>query len=163
LKPGATPEEERFFTLCAHNDVTGPTTASLVAPLPHDREAPWPVWISFATPCTSLFLPVYLDGVIPAALARGGPEPSDDSAWWIFKRLQDAASVDLPRHTPVLRAAWAVLEREVERERAGVERRAKDLRARGDVDGAGRVLSDFVARSFEAALKEAERLRERIG
>ncbi len=28
--PGATPEEERFFTICSHNFVMGPTTASLV-------------------------------------------------------------------------------------------------------------------------------------
>jgi dipeptidase len=162
LLPGATHDEERFFTLCAHNDVTGPTTASLVAKLPRDREAPWPVWISFATPCTSVFLPVYLDGVIPAALARGGPEPSDDSAWWTFQRLQEAASADLPRHTPVLRGAWSSLERELEAERLGIERRARELRARGDADGAARVLSDFMARTWEAALKEAERLRARL-
>lgn len=162
LRPGATSDDERFFTLCAHNDVTGPTTASVVTRLPGDREAPWPVWIAFATPCTGVFLPVYLDGVIPAALARGGAEPSDDSAWWSFQRLQAAASADLPRNTPLLRAAWADLEREVEAERTPLERRAADLRRRGDADGAALLLSDFMARIWETALKTAERLRAQI-
>jgi hypothetical protein len=56
---GATPEEERFFTPCAHSDPVSRTTASLVAPLPDDRAGPWPVWISFGSPCTGVFLPVY--------------------------------------------------------------------------------------------------------
>jgi len=163
LPPGATPDDDRFFTLCAHNDVTGPTTASLVARLPRERDVPWPVWIGFATPCTGVFLPVYLDGVIPASLARGGAEPSDDSVWWAFKRLQDAASADLPRHTPRLRAGWSELEGEVEAERVAVERRAAGLRRRGDADGAATLLGDFMARTWEAALKTADRLRGEIG
>ena len=65
-QPGPTPAEERYFTLCAHSDPVHWTAASLVAPLPEERSAPWPVWISFGTPCTGFFLPVYLDGVIPA-------------------------------------------------------------------------------------------------
>ena len=53
----ATHEEERFFTLCMHSEPVGTTTASMIAELPEDRGAPWPVWISFGTPCTGIFVP----------------------------------------------------------------------------------------------------------
>jgi secernin len=163
LRPGATPEEERFFTVCSHNLVMGPTTASLVAPLPRDRSVPWPVWISFATPCTSVFMPVYLDGVIPSALARGGSEPTDDSAWWTFQRLEIAAEKDPEQHTPVLREAWVEFEDWVESERVRVEAGATSALRAGDADGSSQLLSDFMARAVEEALKRAEQLRARIG
>jgi secernin len=163
LRPGATPDEERFFTVCSHNFVMGPTTASLVAPLPRDRALPWPVWVSFATPCTGVFIPVYLDGVLPAVLARGGPEPTDDSAWWTFQRLEAAAERDPGRHTPVLREAWTELEDWMEAERLRVEAEAAAARRNGDADGASQQLSDFMARAVEEALKRAEQLRARIG
>jgi secernin len=161
-QPGASIEDERYFTLCAHSEPLHWTTASLVAPLPADRSGPWPVWISFGTPCTGIFLPVYLDGTLPVALARGGEEPDESSAWWTFKRLQDAASVDPMRLTPVLREGWLELEQEIEAEREPIERRARGSARMGDRDGAADLVSDFMARSVEAALKRAGELRARI-
>jgi secernin len=160
--PGPTPADERFFTLCAHSDPVHWTTASLVAPLPEDRSAPWPVWISFGTPCTGIFLPVYLDGVIPAALARGGEAPTADSAWWAMKSLQDAASADPVRHTPVLREGWVDLEERIETERLRAEAAARRSIAAGDRDHAAEIVSEFMASSVEEALKRAEALRARI-
>lgn len=162
-QPGSTPAEERHFTLCAHSEPVHWTTASLVAPLPAERDRPWPVWISFATPCTGVFLPVYLDGVIPAALARGGAEPEADAAWWVFKRLQDAASLDPPRFTPMLRGEWRAFEAAVEAERGDVEDAAAAARASGETDRSLEILSDFMARTVEDALKRAEVLRARLG
>ena len=161
-QPGASIEEERFFTLCAHSEPLHWTTASLVAPLPADRSGPWPVWISFGTPCTGIFLPVYLDGLLPHALARGSEAPDPESAWWSFKRLQDAASADPQRHTPVLRRGWEPLESEIEAERENVERRARQSARMGDRDRAAELVSDFMARSVEAALALANTLRARI-
>jgi len=152
--PGSTTDEERFFTLCMHSEPVGTTTASLVAELPADRSRPWPVWISFATPCTGLFLPVYLDGVIPAELARGAAEPAPDSAWWRMKQLHDAAAPDFARHTPRLREGWAKLEERIEAERTEVEEAA----AHADRDTAATLLSGFMARSVAVALDEAETL-----
>jgi secernin len=154
---GSTPDEERYFTLCMHSEPVGTTTASLVAELPADRGRPWPVWISFATPCTGIFLPVYLDGVIPPELARGGPSYEADSAWWTFQHLEEAASADFALHTPRLRAAWSKLEEEIEGERGEVEAAAA---AEGDRDAAGKLLSEFMARSAGRALAEARRLAD---
>ena len=160
--PGATPAEERFFTLCAHSQPVHETTASLLAPLPTERGAPWPVWVSFGTPCTGIFLPVYLDGVLPASLARGGEDPAEDSAWWVMKGLQDAAASDPVRHTPVLREGWLELEERLEAERLRVEAAASRAAAAGDRDGAAAIVTGFMAQSVEQALKRAEELRARI-
>jgi len=160
--PGPTPAEERFFTLCAHSDPVHWTTASMVAPLPEDRSTPWPVWISFGTPCTGIFLPVYLDGVIPAALARGGEAPTEDSAWWVMKSLQDAASADPVRYTPVLREGWVELEERIETERLRAEAAARRSIAAGDRDRAAEIVSDFMSSTVEEALKRAEALRAKI-
>lgn len=160
--PGTTHEDEAYFTLCMHSEPIGTTTASVVAPLAADRRAPWPVWISFATPCTSVFLPVYLDGVLPAELARGGPEPDTDSAWWAFKVLQDAAAADFPLHTPQLREAWKGLEARVAAERPRVEADAARARRAGDAAEASRLLTDFMGRIWRAAIAQARELASRL-
>ena len=106
-------EDDRYYTLCMHAEPVGTTTASVVAPLPGEAgggTAVWPVWISFATPCTGAFLPVYLAAPIPHELARGtsehpehGPAVRDGSAWWCLRDLQQAASADFAAHAPMLR------------------------------------------------------------
>jgi dipeptidase len=160
--PGATPEDDHFFTLCAHSDPIHITTASLIAPLPENRAGPWPVWVSFGAPCSGVFLPVYIDGVIPASLARGGAVAELDSAWWTFKRLQDEVDADPLRYTPELRAGWRDFEEQIETDRAGVERAARRAAVSGDRDRAAQLVSDFMAQTVEDALKLADTLRSHI-
>jgi dipeptidase len=159
---GTTVEDDDFCTLCMHSEPIGTTTASMVAPLPAERRAPWPVWISFGTPCTGVFLPVYIDGRIPPALARGNAEPDAASAWWAFKVLQDAAAVDYPRHTPWLRDAWKSFEARVETERAAVEADAKRALASGSRSVVAKLLTDFMARTWDDAVGQARDLASQI-
>jgi secernin len=160
--PGATSEDDHFFTLCAHSEPIHATTASLIAPLPGDRAGPWPVWVSFGAPCSGVFLPVYLDGVIPASLARGGAEPEIDSAWWTFTRLQDEVDADPLRYTPELRAGWRDFEEQIEADRVEIERAARRAAVSGDRDRAARLVSDYMGRTVEDALKHADTLRSHI-
>ncbi len=158
----ATTDDERYFTLCMHSEPIGTTTASMVAPLPTDRVAPWPIWISYGTPCTATFIPVYLEGALPAVLARGGESFEDDSAWWIFERLRESASRDFARYTPLLREGWSVLEEKIAHERLEVELEARVAAVEGDRDRAAAMLTGFMARSVVATLEHAEQLRARI-
>jgi secernin len=158
----ATPEEERFFTLCMHSEPVGTTTASLIAELPVDGPDPWPVWISFGTPCTGIFVPVYMDGVIPAMLALGGEDFESDSAWWIFHRLQQAAARDLDRNIPILRKGWAPLEEKIEIERSDAERAARSALLEGDADAAADQLSLLMNRVVGEVLDTAEVLRANL-
>jgi dipeptidase len=159
---GSTPDEERYYTLCAHSEPFHWTTASIVAPLPSKRQTPWPIWISFGTPCTGIFLPVYLSGVIPAELACGAEEPRSDSAWWTFKRLQDAASRDLQRTTPILRAGWTEFEDQLERARLVAEETARGAVRVGDRGRAAQDVTEFMDWAVTAALNRAETLCSRI-
>jgi dipeptidase len=150
----ARPEEERFFTVCGHSAPVHETTASLVAELPTERVGPWPVWISFATPCSGIFLPVYLDGVLPDRFARD----DEDGAWQRFARLQAAVARDPERQTPRVRAGFADLEALIERERTLVERDARVASAAGDSDQAARLVTRFMARTLDLALARADAL-----
>jgi dipeptidase len=159
-KPGSDPSQEAHFTLCAHSEPVHWTTASMVVELPHDHEAPWPVWISFGTPCTGVFLPVYMDGPIAPGLARGGPEADPTSAWWTFKSLQDAVSTDPVARTPLVRQAFQEWEAQVETKRGLVEARA---RAAPDPDQRASTLANFSAWAVAGALKCAREVREQLG
>lgn len=112
-QPGSTSKEERFLTLCMHNEPVGTTTASLIAPLSKDRDAIQPAWISFAAPCTGLFLPIYLAGAIPAALERGKRVEIERAA---------RAAVDVDARTQILSEF-------MERITSSALRRADSLRA----------------------------------
>jgi dipeptidase len=161
-QPGHSHEDERYFTLCAHSEPVSWTTASVIVPLPQDVSTPWPAWVSFGTPCTGIFLPVYLSGVIPAALARDGETEDAESAWWAFHRLKRAASADSPRHTPLLREGWADLEERIETERVQVENAARLEAAAGRHDRAAEIVSDFMERTVDVALQRAGDLLARI-
>ena len=161
--PGTTPDDEPYYTLCMHSEPIGTTTASLVASLPPVSATPWPVWISFGTPCTGIFLPVYVDGVLPGALARGAEHDEPDSAWWSFKRLQDAASPDFPARTPRLRERWAELETRINSARVPVERAAAEAQRAGRADDASGLLSEFMASATGDALTLAGEMAETIG
>jgi dipeptidase len=160
--PDATPEQERFFSLCMHSEPIGTTTASMIAELPGEGPQPWPVWISFGTPCTGIFFPVYLDGVIPAMLALGGAGFESDSAWWVFHRLQQAAARDLARNIPILRRGWAPLEEKIEMERTSAERAARAAFLEGDGDAAADQLSTLMNRLVGEVLDTAEVLRANL-
>jgi dipeptidase len=155
----ARPEEERFFTVCGHSAPVHETTASLVAPLPQERGAPWPVWIGFATPCTGTFVPVYLDGVLPARLARD----DEHGAWQTFARLQAAVLRDPERLTPLAREGFAPLEAALERERALVEASARAACARRDPDRGAEQVTKFMASALDAVLERADALAEQLG
>ncbi|HEV3259376.1 MAG TPA: carcinine hydrolase/isopenicillin-N N-acyltransferase family protein [Gemmataceae bacterium] len=75
--------------LCRH--ARGPagtaTAASIVTQLTRKPEQLPVAWCAFGPPCLSVYLPVFLDGDLPAAFGRGGPEPGARSLWWRVYRL----------------------------------------------------------------------------
>ena len=158
--------DERYFTLCAHSAPIHWTTASLVATLADPRRGPWPVWIGFGTPCTGLFLPVYLDGTLPAALARSDgaeDEAHEPGAWAIFSHLQSRAERDPASTTPKIREAFRPLEAEIERERVELERAARTAAAALDHDQAASLLTSFMARTVDAVLDRTDQLTRELG
>lgn len=156
------------YSVCMHADPMSMTTASIVAELPADADRmPWPVWISFATPCTGIFVPVYLDGVIPACFASAGDPESgfggtEVSAWCVMRELQERATADFDRALPIIRAGWAEVEKRIESERVRVEGEASKLYAAGDANAARRLLTEFMASNAELMLETSKKLIAKI-
>jgi dipeptidase len=158
---GASLEDEAYFSLCMHSEPVGTTTASLVAPLPAERSAAWAVWVSFGSPCLGVFVPVYMDGVIPAVLAAGGEQDvgaARPSLWWSLHRLHDAAARDLARNLPRVREAWRSIEEWIESGRLALEADCRALHARGERSEAAQRVTAFMERVAQRVLEHADSL-----
>jgi secernin len=110
---GLTPADEQYFSVCMHAEPVGTTTASMIARIPADAGEPLTYWASFGSPCVGAFIPLYVDGEIPAVLSGGGAQPTADSLWWQFKRLLTAVERDWPRYGPPVRQALDHFEAEI--------------------------------------------------
>jgi dipeptidase len=104
LAPPAQQDDSRW-TLCAHDPFQGDTTASMVAPL--DRAVRW---FALAAPCTSVYLPLSVGAKLPATLLAAAAGPTEDSAWWRFKRLQREVERDFAARGPRVRERFDALE-----------------------------------------------------
>jgi dipeptidase len=161
-------EDPDRYSVCMHADPMSMTTASIVATLPAEIGLkPWPVWISFATPCTGLFVPVYLDGMIPPVFASAGdPEVGfggeQDSMWCVMRDLQERATVDFERTLPIIRAGWVEVEKTIETERLRVEREVSRLYEAEKFDRGGQLLTEFMAFNSQLMLETGKGLAAQI-
>ena len=149
-------ESADFFTLCLHADPVGTTTASMVARLRALWDGRPDLWVSLATPCTGVFLPLYLEGDVPAAYARGGASPDRASPWWRFKALQDAV-LARPRSQLVrLQRFWGEWEQELASRSERLAEEVQTLQRRGDNEPVRRLTSRFMEDNLEETLRRLE-------
>jgi len=111
--PGATPEDERYFSVCMHADPIGTTTASMVIELHGDERRPLLAWMALTSPCVAPYLPVFVGVPLPPDLARGGEGPETGGAWHGFKALLGEVEKDFARRAPVVRDFWKEFERDL--------------------------------------------------
>lgn len=135
------PDDDDFFTLCMHADPLDNTTASMIAPLRSEPGALRPAWVALGSPCIAAYLPVWLDGTVPAALAEGTGTPDDTSPWWRTRKLLDLAEPDLPTRTPTIQRRWAAFERDLETRATEAEAEAMAARRTGDEAQVDRILT----------------------
>jgi dipeptidase len=109
-------------TLCAHPG-TGQTAASMVVHLHPDGII---AWCSLVTPCTSVFLPFFVDASVPEALAQGAATFTAASPWWRLKRLLDRASENWVESFPRIGAHWQDWQQALLREAAHYRRATCD-------------------------------------
>jgi secernin len=149
-------ESADFFTLCLHADPVGTTTASMVARLRARWDGRPDLWVSLATPCTGVFLPLYLEGDVPAAYARGGASPDRASPWWRFKALQDAI-LARPRSELVrLQQSWGKWEQELASRSERLAEEVRTLQRGGDSEAVRRLTSRFMEDNLEETLHRLE-------
>jgi dipeptidase len=126
----------------------------MVARLPRDPDAVATVWICLGSPCVGAFLPCYLEGTVPDVLTRGAETSDEGSPWWTMRALLSLVERDVARFAPLVRARWDVFEGGIAREAAGFE-------IGGTPSGA--VLTEFMRRTVEKFLAEADALVREIG
>ncbi len=154
--PGRDPANDECYSICMHADPVGTTAASVVAHL-RGPGRPNVYWASLGNPCCGVFMPLYIDGEIPPALTRAGSEFSDDSVWWLFRRLDEYVAEDYRERTPLVQDVWTELESAFRREAADVEAEAEALQSKGRHAQASSRLTQFMNEDLDkvlAALRE---------
>ena len=150
--------------ICMHSadsdGVGGNTAASLVADLCEDGSRLPIYWTSMYSPCLGVFLPVFLQGELPAALSLGGAEPSSESVWWTFRRLAGAVAESPGRRAAEVRARRAGLQSELLETAYAVAAKAGRLLSGRRGREAELMLTDYMATNLSAAVKTAETLLE---
>jgi len=150
------PETADFFTLCMHADPLPMTTASMLARLRPQWDGLPDLWVSLAAPCTGVFLPLYLEGDVPTAYARGGVSFDANSPWWRFKAFQDAV-LDRPRRDLVrLQQHWGEWEQELAFRSERLAMEVRTLQSRSDRDAVRRQTSRFMEENLEEALRRLD-------
>lgn len=167
-----------FLTLCMHAHPAGftwgNTAGSAIFVLPRNEDELPYLWWTPVTPCTGLYIPVFV-GELPESLTLAGsagnqprraedasPDSySDESYWWHFQRLLDscAGGVDgwaFTERQAAVRARFDPLERQFTERLPEVQREAVRLRRSGRAGDAAAVLSAFTADCAGAALHAAD-------
>ncbi len=101
----ANPVSGTGITVCMHVAGYQSTTSSMIAELPADPEAPLRAWVAPASPCASIYVPVFPPDAVPTALG-------DPAIWRRFAALRDHAWQSADALAEV-RAAFAPLEAEL--------------------------------------------------
>lgn len=164
-----------FLSLCMHShpsDFTwGNTAGSAVFVLPKSGEGLAHLWWTPVTPCTGVYVPVFVDagrvpGIFSAAGTAGVREcpaehaPVDTydegSYWWRFRRLLDLVkggeqAWSFNENQPVVRRAFDALERQWAAELPQVEKDALVLREQSD----HAAMADFLADYTESCTRQA--------
>lgn len=157
FRPGRPPDDDRFFCLCRHDPINN-TAAGMVARLPAAEEGTLSYWGCLGSPCIGIFLPYYVDGDVPAVLARGGKDATDDSPWWKFKKVLDLVERDFARYTPIASAHWNDLERQVSAQAVSIEAEAAAKKRAGRKEEASEILTRFMSDNVTKMLHRLDAL-----
>jgi dipeptidase len=152
------PESASYFTLCLHADPLSTTTASMIARLRSAADGRPDLWACLGSPCTGVFLPVYLNGELPPELSRGGTQPDPQSPWWRMKALRDDALAG-PRDGLVqLQESWSELERRLLDETERLATELASLPNRGLEPAGRRLKTELMAGAVAEMLRRLEGL-----
>lgn len=155
-------------SICMHygDNVEGNTAAGLVADLCADGSRLPVYWCCFYSPCLGVYLPTFLEGRVPTVLSIGDEEASDDSPWWLFRKISAAvrngSQIDEDAVSAV-RTGWAGLQNELLRSAYDMAREAKELMDAGARDRATEMLTEYMRLNTDKALRTAREFLSRHG
>ena len=79
------------------------TAASLIADLCGDNTRLPIYWTSMYSPCTGIFLPMFIEGGLNKSISFGEIKSSANSAWWNFYYMNQSLKTDSPQTKAQLR------------------------------------------------------------
>jgi dipeptidase len=156
-------DDPKFFSLCMHADPLDNTTAAMVMPLRPRTAPPTAAWFCLGSPCVGVFLPCWIEGRLPPALAVAGAEPDAASPWWRMRELLSLVERDFAGLVPRVRAVWDALEQQLAREATAAEAEAETLRRAGNGAAAADVLTGVMERATRLWLARSGELVREIG
>ena len=159
---GETPEEAfreempTTYSICIHynKEREGNTAASLVADLCADGSRLPVYWCSFYSPCLGVFLPMFSEGRIPPILEIGDAQLSEESPWWLFRRLELKVREDQfnSQDVTTIRAIWARFQVELLDTAYRIAADARRLIDAGQDAEASQVLTGYMNRNVDRML-----------
>lgn len=165
LEPPWTPGENFYSSICCHEAPwrSGQTAASMVVELRDSMPEPLKTccWASMAAPCTSVFMPLYpRKEAVPVGLSQADEEFSEDSPWWLFKKLQRHTERNYPVLAVVVRSIWKKTEEKMISHRTCIERSALRLINNGEESKAEKLLREYVKTQVEKVLEQARSIEK---
>jgi secernin len=150
-------------SVCMHpiGDNQQSTTASLVADLCDDGSRLPVFWCGLYSPCMALHLPVFLEGELPAQLAIGRAERTDDSPWWMFHDLTASGLAGGHDRVAQIRDGWSPLQEELLQTAYELADQAARLIRERRNDEASRLVTEYMAHSVSRMLVKAGELLTR--
>jgi len=148
-------------SICVHreeDDSPAATAASLVADLCADGARLPVCWCGLSSPCMTLFFPVFIQGDLPRALAIGDEAPSDESPWWLFRRLALGGLRQRPERRAEIRAAWSDLQEDLFESAYQTASRGTEMLSSGRETEASRMLTEYMEHAVERMLHRARLL-----
>ncbi|MFN2428169.1 MAG: hypothetical protein ABR587_17175 [Candidatus Binatia bacterium] len=155
--PGASPDDERYFSVCMHADPVGTTTASMVVELHGAAGRPLLAWMALTNPCVSPYLPVFVGAPLPTELTEGGADADSGGAWHRFKALLTEVEKDFVKRGPYVRAFWKDFEAGVTAETVATVAALPD-----DAAASLRQQQDFMQRTWARASEALAALTGRV-
>lgn len=146
-----------FYTVCMHpqNINEAKTAASLF--VTYDDVLGISMRHAFATPCLSVYMPIYFTGYMPSCIKNGGEHFDEESLWWLTERLNVAVSMDEEAFGEKIRTVQRACEKILEEATEIAENKAKALIVDGKLSDAQNVLNDhmdFCAKKLTELAKE---------
>jgi secernin len=136
--------------LCQHGNAPGavPTAASMIACLGVREDRLPMVGCAFGPPCLSVYFPVFLDGALPEAFSRVGPETVADTMNGRIHRLNERVRSQ-PQMWSGVRERMAALQEEFDTEAKEVQAEGAALKLRGERAGLEHLTTAFMLRNLE--------------
>jgi dipeptidase len=148
-------------SVCLHSDDRnswGTTAASLVADLCADGSRLPVYWCGLYSPCMTLFLPVFIEGELPAGQSIGGKAPSGESPWWLFHNAAQSGMAEGPERRAQIRAAWKPLQAELLESAYDIAARGGEMVALGRADEAAKLTTEYMGENFGRMMDVARSL-----